>query len=236
MTSHLEAIGLEKTYRKGKCLVPVLKGVDLAVEHGELLAVVGASGSGKSTLLHVLGLLDAPDAGTVALDGRRVDQETGRSGDVLRNETFGFIFQFYHLLPELSALENVMMPQLIRHGLWSYVRHRHRIREMASALLERVGLGHRLKHYPAELSGGEMQRAAIARALAGNPAIILADEPTGNLDAGSGQGVLDLLRDLNREHGLTMIVVTHDIQIAQQADRVVRLVEGRVDQWAPALA
>jgi lipoprotein-releasing system ATP-binding protein len=235
MTSHLEAIGLEKAYRKGKCLVPVLKGVDLAVEHGELLAIVGASGSGKSTLLHVLGLLDAPDAGAVTLEGRRVDQQTGKSGDVLRNVTFGFIFQFYHLLPELSALENVMMPQMIRHGLWSYLGHRQQIRRTAAALLERVGLGHRLKHYPAELSGGEMQRAAIARALAGNPAIILADEPTGNLDAASGQGVLDLLRDLNRERGLTMIVVTHDIQIAQQADRVVRLVEGRVDQWAPAL-
>jgi lipoprotein-releasing system ATP-binding protein len=235
MTTHLEAIGLEKAYRKGKCLVPVLTGVDLAVEHGELLAVVGASGSGKSTLLHVLGLLDAPDAGAVTLAGRRVDQERGKSGDVLRNVTFGFIFQFYHLLPELTALENVMMPQLIRHGLWSYLRHRQQIRRTATALLERVGLGHRLKHYPGELSGGEMQRAAIARALAGDPAIILADEPTGNLDAASGQGVLDLLRDLNRERGLTMIVVTHDIQIAQQADRVVRLVEGRVDQWAPAL-
>jgi lipoprotein-releasing system ATP-binding protein len=236
MTSHLEAVGLKKAYRKGKCLVPVLKGVDLAVEHGELLAVVGASGSGKSTLLHVLGLLDAPDAGAVALEGRRVEQLGGKGGDALRNLTFGFIFQFYHLLPELSALENVMMPQLIRHGLWSYLGHRRQIRRTATALLERVGLGHRLKHYPAELSGGEMQRAAIARALAGSPAIILADEPTGNLDAGSGQGVLDLLRDLNRERGLTMIVVTHDIQIAQQADRVVRLAEGRVDQWAPALA
>jgi lipoprotein-releasing system ATP-binding protein len=236
MTSHLEAVGLEKAYRKGKCLVPVLKGVDVAVERGEHLAVVGASGSGKSTLLHVLGLLDAPDAGLVALEGRRVDQETGRQGDRLRNETFGFIFQFYHLLPELSALENVMMPQLIRHGLSSYLGHRRQIRKAATGLLERVGLGHRLTHYPAELSGGEMQRAAIARALAGDPAIILADEPTGNLDAGSGQGVLELLADLNRERELTMIMVTHDIQVAQQADRVVRLVEGRVEQWASALA
>ena len=214
----------------------MLSGVDLAVEQDELVAVVGASGSGKSTLLHVLGLLDAPDAGTVTLDGRRIDQQTGRRCDALRNVTFGFIFQFYHLLPELSALENVMMPQLIRHGLWSYVRHRRQIRKEATALLERVGLGHRLAHLPAELSGGEMQRAAIARALAGNPAIVLADEPTGNLDAGSGQGVLELLRDLNRERGLTMIMVTHDIQIAQQADRVVRLVEGRIEEWAPALA
>jgi lipoprotein-releasing system ATP-binding protein len=235
MANHLEAIGLKKAYRKGKSLVPVLQGVDLGVEHGELLAVVGASGSGKSTLLHVLGLLDAPDAGLVSLAGKRVDQLTGRRGDVLRNTTFGFIFQFYHLLPELSALENVMMPQLIRHGFWSYLGQRRRIRREATALLERVGLGHRLAHHPAELSGGEMQRTAIARALAGNPAIILADEPTGNLDAGSGQGVLDLLRDLNRERGLTMIMVTHDNQIAQQADRVVRLAEGRVEQWTPVL-
>jgi lipoprotein-releasing system ATP-binding protein len=236
MTSHLAAIGLEKAYRKGKSLVPVLQGVDLAIERGEFVAVVGASGSGKSTLLHVLGMLDAPDAGTVMLDGRRVDQQTGRDGDVLRNETFGFIFQFYHLLPELSALENVMMPQLIRHGFWSYLRNRRQIRREATALLERVGLGHRLAHHPAELSGGEMQRAAIARALAGSPAIVLADEPTGNLDAGSGRGVLDLLRDLNRERELTMIMVTHDIQIAHQADRVVRLIEGRIEEWAQALA
>ena len=236
MTSHLAAVGLEKAYRKGKSLVPVLQGVDLAVERGELVAVVGASGSGKSTLLHVLGLLDAPDAGTVALDGRRIDQQTGRHSDGLRNETFGFIFQFYHLLPELSALENVMMPQLIRHGFWSYLGQRKQIRKEATALLERVGLGHRLTHHPSELSGGEMQRAAIARALAGNPSIVLADEPTGNLDAASGQSVLGLLRDLNRERGLTMILVTHDIQIAQQADRVVRLVEGRIEEWAPALA
>jgi lipoprotein-releasing system ATP-binding protein len=234
--SHLAAVGLEKAYRKGKSLVPVLRGVDLAVERGELVAVVGASGSGKSTLLHVLGLLDAPEAGAVMLDGRRIDALSGRRSDVLRNETFGFIFQFYHLLPELSALENVMMPQLIRHGLFSYLGRRGAIRREAAALLERVGLSHRLTHAPSELSGGEMQRAAIARALAGSPAIVLADEPTGNLDAATGRGVLELLRDLNRERGLTMIMVTHDIQIAQEADRVVRLVEGRIEEWAPALA
>jgi lipoprotein-releasing system ATP-binding protein len=236
MVSHLAACGLEKAYRKGKSQVPVLRGVDLAVERGEFVAIVGASGSGKSTLLHVLGLLDAPDGGTVALDGRRIDDGSDRRRDMLRNETFGFIFQFYHLLPELSAQENVMMPQLIRHGLGAYLARRRAIRREATELLERVGLGHRLTHYPAELSGGEMQRAAIARALAGGPAIVLADEPTGNLDAASGQGVLDLLRDLNRERGLTMMMVTHDLQIAQQADRVVRLVEGRIEEWAPALA
>jgi lipoprotein-releasing system ATP-binding protein len=236
MTTHLTAVGLEKSYRKGKIRVPVLGGLDLEADHGEFVAIVGASGSGKSTLLHVLGLLDAPDAGTVHLDGRRIDDLPDRRRDELRNRTFGFIFQFYHLLPELSALENVMMPQLIRHGLWSFLAARRRLRREASALLERVGLGHRLDHLPTELSGGEMQRAAIARALAGGPALLLADEPTGNLDAASGQGVLDLLRDLNRERGLTMMLVTHDAQIAQQADRVVRLAEGRIEDWAPVLA
>src|SRR6185437_1194391 len=143
------------------------------------------------------------------------------------------IFQFYHLLPELTALENVMMPRLIRHGVFSYFGQRRAVRAEAAALLERVGLGHRLGHYPSELSGGEMQRAAIARALAGRPAVLLADEPTGNLDAGTGLSVLELLRDLNRERGLTMMMVTHDIQIAQQADRIVRLAEGRIEEWAP---
>jgi lipoprotein-releasing system ATP-binding protein len=236
MSNHLEATGLEKSYRKGKNLVPVLRGVDLEVQHGEFVAIVGASGSGKSTLLHVLGLLDAPDAGNVRLDGTRVDNRPDRGRDDLRNKTFGFIFQFYHLLPELSALENVMMPHMIRYGLLPYMAKRNRIRQEATGLLERVGLGHRLTHLPTELSGGEMQRAAIARALAGGPAVLLADEPTGNLDAATGHGVLELLRDLNRERGLTMIMVTHDAQIALQADRVVRLAEGRIEEWAPALA
>lgn len=236
MATHLSAVGVEKSYRKGKNQVPVLHGVDMDVEHGELVAIVGASGSGKSTLMHVMGLLDSPDAGSVTLDGQRIDNQSDRRRDELRNQTFGFIFQFYHLLPELSALENVMMPQLIRHGLWSYLAQRARIRREATALLERVGLGHRLHHLPTELSGGEMQRTAIARALAGGPDVLLADEPTGNLDAATGQGVLELLRDLNRERGLTMIMVTHDPQIALQADRVVRLAEGRIEEWAPALA
>jgi lipoprotein-releasing system ATP-binding protein len=236
MTGHLSAHGLSKSYWKGRNEVSVLRGVALEVEHGEMLAVVGASGSGKSTLLHILGLLDAPDSGEVVLEGARIDDRPDRQRDVLRNRTFGFIFQFYHLLPELTALENVLMPHWIGLGLWSYWRERKRLKSEAAALLERVGLGHRLTHHPAELSGGEMQRAAIARALAGRPAVLLADEPTGNLDAGSGHGVLELLRDLNRERGLTMIVVTHDPQIAQQADRVVRLAEGRIEEWSPALA
>jgi lipoprotein-releasing system ATP-binding protein len=236
MSIHLSAIGLEKRYRKGRTAVPVLTGVDFDVERGEMVAVVGASGSGKSTLLHLLGLLDAPDVGSVMLEGERIDSVPDRRRDELRNRTFGFIFQFYHLLPELSALENVLTPHLIRLGVGAYLSQRRKLRAEASALLERVGLGHRLEHRPSELSGGEVQRAAIARALAGGPAIVLADEPTGNLDAATGHGVLELLRDLNRERGLTMIMVTHDAQIAQQADRIVRLAEGRIEEWAPALS
>jgi lipoprotein-releasing system ATP-binding protein len=236
MSIHISAMRLEKSYRKGKNVVPVLHGVDLEVERGELVSIVGSSGSGKSTLLHVLGLLDAPDAGAVMVENRRIDNLPDRARDAHRNRTFGFIFQFYHLLPELSALENVLTPLYIRHGVLSYLGARKRLVKEASALLDRVGLGHRLTHRPSELSGGEMQRAAIARALAGSPQILLADEPTGNLDAATGQGVLELLRDLNRERGLTMIVVTHDAQIAQQTDRVVRLAEGRILEWSPALA
>ncbi len=236
MATHLSAVGLTKSYRKGKNVVPVLGGVDFEVEHGELVAIVGSSGSGKSTLLHVLGLLDEPDGGMVQLEGVRIDDRPDRKREEMRNRTFGFIFQFYHLLPELSALENVMTPLMIRHGLWSYMSRRRKLRAEATELLERVGLGHRLDHLPTELSGGEMQRAAIARALAGGPEILLADEPTGNLDAATGQGVLELLRDLNRDRDLTMILVTHDTQIAQQADRTVRLAEGRIEDWAPVLA
>jgi lipoprotein-releasing system ATP-binding protein len=231
MAGHLSATGLFKSYRKGKNEVPVLRGVDLEVDRGEMIAVMGASGSGKSTLLHLLGLLDAPDVGEVSLDGKRIDNLAENQRDQHRNGTFGFIFQFYHLLPELTALENVLMPQLISHGFWSYRRERARLKREGTELLDRVGLGHRLTHLPSELSGGEMQRAAIARALAARPKVLLADEPTGNLDAANGQGVLELLRDLNRERGLTMILVTHDQQIAQQADRVVRLAEGRMERW-----
>jgi lipoprotein-releasing system ATP-binding protein len=236
MAAYLSAQGLFKSYYKGKIEVPVLRGADLEIDKGEMVAVVGASGSGKSTLLHILGLLDAPQAGAISLDGKRIDALPDRKRDWHRNHAFGFIFQFYHLLPELTALENVLMPHLIRYGFWSYMGARVRLRREGQELLERVGLGHRLAHRPSELSGGEMQRAAIARAVAGRPAVLLADEPTGNLDAGSGHGVLELLRDLNRERSLTMILVTHDQSIAQQADRVVRLTEGRVEEWSAVLA
>lgn len=231
---HLSAFGMRKSYRKGKNEVSVLNGVDLAVERGEMVSVVGSSGSGKSTLLHLLGLLDQADKGLVVLEERRIDNLPEKKRDELRNRVFGFIFQSYHLLPELSAIENVMAPQMIRHGLFSYLRSRKALENQAAEVLDRVGLGHRLHHKPNELSGGEMQRTAIARALAANPEIILADEPTGNLDGSTGQGIMDLLRDLNRERGITMVLVTHDMNIAQQTNRIVRLAQGRIEDWNPS--
>ena len=225
----LQAIGLKKRYRKGQVEIPVLKGVGLRVERGEFVAVIGQSGSGKSTLLHLLGTLDAPDAGEVHFAGRRVDNLPVRQRDALRNREIGMIFQFYHLLPELTCLENALSPLMIANGVWSYLRNRRRHVERATALLDMVGLSHRLKHRPRELSGGEMQRTAIARALITQPQVLLADEPTGNLDQSTGADILRILRDLNRERELTVVMVTHDAAIARQADRVVRLTAGLVE-------
>jgi lipoprotein-releasing system ATP-binding protein len=175
-----------------------------------------------------LGTLDAPDAGEIHFEGNRIDNLAPRGRDVLRNKYFGMIFQFYHLLPELSTLENVLAPIMIRYGVFSYFRHKREHADRARQLLELVGLSHRLTHKPRELSGGEMQRAAIARALITQPKLLLADEPTGNLDQKTGGEILALLKRLNREQGLTVVMVTHDQAIARQADRVVRLLEGRV--------
>jgi len=224
----LEAVGLKKSFRKGPAEVPVLKGVSLGVRRGQTLAIVGQSGSGKSTLLHLLGTLDAPDQGEIYFNGLRIDRLPASQRDRLRNRHFGMIFQFYHLLPELTALENVLAPRMIAEGLFSFWLHRKRHRRLALELLEMVGLSHRLKHKPRELSGGEMQRAAIARALVAGPDLLLADEPTGNLDQATGREILDLLRSLNREQNLTIVMVTHDPLIAQQADRIVRLVDGQI--------
>jgi lipoprotein-releasing system ATP-binding protein len=224
----LAARGLKKSYRKGKLEVPVLKGVDFNVQPGEFVAIVGQSGCGKSTLLHLLGTLDAPDAGEIHFEGNRIDHLAPRGRDVLRNKHFGMIFQFYHLLPELSTLENVLAPIMIRYGVFSYWRHKGEHTKRAKELLDLVGLSHRLTHKPRELSGGEMQRAAIARALIADPKLLLADEPTGNLDQKTGGEILSLLRKLNHEQGLTVVMVTHDQAIARQADRTVKLVEGRV--------
>lgn len=225
---HIQARDLHKSYTKGSHKVPVLRGATLEVERGEFLAIIGSSGSGKSTLLHLLGTLDRPDQGEVLLDGRRIDNRPTRECDVLRNTQFGLIFQFYHLLPEMTALENVLSPSMISDGLFKYWRRRREHEAEATRLLEVVGLGHRLKHKPRELSGGEMQRTAIARALITGPKVLLADEPTGNLDRAAGNDILKILRSLNERENLTIVMVTHDLAIAEQADRIVRLTEGRV--------
>jgi lipoprotein-releasing system ATP-binding protein len=229
-TALLRADRLYKTYRKNAIKVEVLRGLSLEVQAGEFLSVVGASGSGKSTMLHLLGTLDRPDAGAIYLDGERIDDLPAERRDSLRNRTFGFIFQFYHLLPELSALENVLVPQMIAHSVLGWLGSGRGLRKRAAELLDRVGLGQRLRHKPSELSGGEMQRAAIARALVNQPRILLADEPTGNLDAETGGEIVRLLRDLNRHDGVTIIMVTHNLDIIAETDRVVRLVEGRVEE------
>jgi len=225
----LVATGLHKSYWRKSNEVRVLQGVHLDVRSGEFLSVVGASGCGKSTLLHLLGTLDQPDRGEIRLDGRRIDDRPSRERDRMRNETFGFIFQFYHLLPELSTLENVLSPAMISHSVWSWFANRREIRRRAEALLDRFGLSHRLKHRPRELSGGEMQRTAIARALISKPRVLLADEPTGNLDAETGGEIIRILRDLNRTDGLTIVMVTHNLDLAITTDRVVRLVCGKVE-------
>jgi lipoprotein-releasing system ATP-binding protein len=225
----LSAVELHKTYHRYANTINVLRGVCLEVQQGEFVTVLGASGSGKSTMLHLLGLLDRPDKGRIFLEGRRIDNLPRSDRDLLRNGTFGFIFQFYHLLPELSTLENVLTPAMIRHSFFGWFGERRRLRQRAMELLDRVGLSHRLKHRPRELSGGELQRAAIARALINQPRILLADEPTGNLDAENGAHIIRVLRDLNRQEGVTIIMVTHNLELVADTDRVIRLLDGRID-------
>ncbi|HEX4589689.1 MAG TPA: ABC transporter ATP-binding protein [Gemmataceae bacterium] len=232
----LTATNLHKSYRRHKNVVPVLRGLDLDVHAGEFLSVIGASGSGKSTLLHLLGTLDRPDDGEIRLDGKRIDDLPGGDRDALRNRTFGLVFQFYHLLPELTAFENVLVPAMIDHSVLSWFRRRRALRKQAAAILERVGLSHRVAHKPRELSGGEMQRAAIARALIGRPRVLLADEPTGNLDEETGAEIIKLLRSLNRDEGLTIVMVTHNLDLVAATDRVVRIAAGRIDAPPPTPA
>ena len=225
----LRVKNLVKSYRKSSVEVPVLRGVDLEIEKGQFTAIIGQSGSGKSTLLHVIGTLDAPDSGEVHYDGRRIDTLSAAKRDALRNRDFGMIFQFYHLLPELTTLENVLLPSMIETSIFSYWRDRNERKRRATELLGMVGLSHRLKHKPRELSGGEMQRVAIARALIAEPTLLLADEPTGNLDSKTGGEIMEILRSLNETTELSIVMVTHDLSVAAQADRTVRLTEGRIE-------
>jgi lipoprotein-releasing system ATP-binding protein len=218
----LTAQGVCRAFREGSALLTVLNGVDLEVAHGERLAIIGVSGSGKTTLLQILGGLDRPDAGTVSVAGRDIHALSERDRGALRNRTIGFIYQFHHLLPEFSALENVAMPLLVRREPRRVAQAR------ASALLQRVGLGERLDHRPHELSGGERQRTAVARALVVAPKLVLADEPTGNLDGRNAEQVFALMLELNRELGTSLVVVTHDPCLATRMDRVLELSGGRL--------
>ena len=213
---------LHKTYLQGKVEVPVLFGINLDVREGETLAIIGASGSGKSTLLHLLGGLDDITQGSVTLQGQDISQLSQPTLGALRNAALGFVYQFHHLLPEFTALENVAMPLLIRR------ENRDKAYEQARLILNDVGLAHRLNHTPAELSGGERQRTAVARALVTKPACVLADEPTGNLDRHTAQGVFDLMLSLNHKYQTSLIIVTHDPDLAAKTGRVLHLVDGRL--------
>lgn len=224
MSSLLEVRGLCKTYVSGPNRVEVLRGIDLELEAATTTALVGASGAGKSTLLHLLGALDRPSAGTVNFRGEDIFRKSDRELAGFRNRSIGFVFQFHHLLPEFTALENVMMPALIARVA------KEKARSVAEELLIDVGLGHRLTHRPGELSGGEQQRVAIARALALSPELLLADEPTGNLDMKTSEGVHALLAELQEKKGLTLVVVTHNERLAAGMGKTVRLIDGRLEQ------
>jgi len=224
----IEVQSLHKSYRLGTTILRVLRGVTFSVRSGEFVAVVGASGSGKSTLLHLLGLLDRPDDGVIRLDGTDTQTLSAQRRNRTRCREIGFVFQFYHLLPELNVLENTLLPAKVDASLAGWLSCRRQRRQRAREVLQRVGLSERLKHRPRELSGGERQRVAIARALMNHPRYLLADEPTGNLDSKTGKRIMKVLRRVSREIDQTVVMVTHDAGLAGQADRVVRLVDGKL--------
>ena len=213
---------LHKSFPMGEQTLTVLRGIDLTIERGELIAVVGASGAGKSTLLHILGLLDRPSKGTVCFEGQDLFQLSEAAQAEFRNRRIGFVFQFHHLLPEFTALENACMPALIQR------REVEEVRQEAIGLLTDVGLGPRLQHKPGELSGGEQQRVAVARALLQKPDLVLADEPTGNLDTHTGDALFALMRELNKARGTTFVIVTHNDKLSAQADRILHMQDGQI--------
>lgn len=216
---------VRKSYTMGRGRQEVLRGVDLQIQRGEFIAVMGASGSGKSTLLHIMGLLDEPDNGQVYFEGREVSKLSKARQNRIRNLEIGFMFQFYHLLPELNVQENVLLPMMVASSLWRWLASRNRARQRAQQMISAVGLEDQVKQMPATLSGGERQRAAMARALVQNPKLLLADEPTGNLDSDTGKAILELLMRLNKQ-GQTIIMVTHDANVAALAGRRLILRDG----------
>jgi len=232
--SAIEVTSLRKTYRLGRVDVPVLRGATLSVASGEWLAILGASGWGKSTLLHLLGGLDRPDpnGGSIAYDGKALGELTAGERNRFRREHVGFVFQFYHLVPELTVLENTLLGAMIRFGKLGYLRESGALRERAKELLDRAGLSHRLGHRPAQLSGGERQRVAIARALMNDPPVLLADEPTGNLDQKTGAELLNVFEGMRGRTPRTIVMVTHDPKVAARADRVVEMADGLVRRAA----
>ena len=222
----IRAESLAKTYAEGKMRTPVFNSLDLNVQAGETVAIVGASGAGKSTLLHLLGGLDTPTSGEVYVAGQKMSALSDGARGQLRNRALGFVYQFHHLLPEFTALENVMMPVMLGGASVAAASQR------AKALLEQVGLGHRIEHKPGELSGGERQRAAVARALVNQPGCVLGDEPTGNLDEKTAATVFELMLELNRAHKTSLVLVTHDRRLARKLDRVIELHEGKLRELA----
>ena len=224
----LSAIDITKDYSIGKRAIPVLRGVNLHIHAGEKVALLGTSGAGKSTLLHLLGLLDAPTSGSIEYDGWPVQKLPIGERARLRHRQVGFVFQFYHLIPELTALQNVLLARMMDSSVLQYWGRRKQAKADATAILEHVGLGERLHHRPAELSGGERQRVAVARALIAEPKVVLADEPTGNLDSSTAKEVVDLMFSIQKERQLAFLLVTHDESLAQRCDRIIRMKDGCV--------